>query len=124
RSLAGALAWLCALSVMAAPDESVKEYPARYRNDVLRWVAPDSGAVLRRPPSDGTAATCHILDSVWASAALDALGLHEHAARALAVHRDTIRMVSGTDTPAGSLPREIRPTGRAASFRGNADPES
>ena len=126
RTLAGLMALLGALSVVAGPEaqESGGEDLAQHRIDLLGRVDPASGAVLQAPAVEGSDGTCHIIDSVWASAALDALGLHDQAARALAVHLATVRAVSGIDTPSGSLPRVIRPDGKAASFWGNADPES
>lgn len=126
RCLAGLLALLGALSVVAEPEAQVpgKGELAQYCGDLLRRVDPESGAVLQAPAGEGADGTCHIIDSVWVSAALDTLGLHDEAARALAVHLATVRAVGGTDTPAGSLPRVIHTDGRAASFWGNADPES
>jgi hypothetical protein len=122
------LAGLCALpGLFGAIAETLEQGPldnARHQGELLRYLDPQSGAVLQTPARDGARSTCHILDSIWASAALDTLGLHDQAARALAVHLATVRIISGTDTPAGSLPRVIHPDGKAASFRGNADPES
>ena len=117
----GLLALVGAASVAAAPAEPET---IGFRSERLRYVVPESGAVLQTLATDLTAPTCHIIDSIWASAALDALGLIGEAEGALAVHLATVRTERGVDTPSGSLPREIRTDGRAASFWGNADPES
>lgn len=124
--LAGLCALLGALSVAAVPElqEPGNGDLAQHRSDLLRQVDAESGAVLRMPAANTPTAICHIIDSVWASAALDAMGLHDAAERALAVHLATVRVLSGTDTPSGSLPRVIRTDGKSASFWGNADPES
>jgi hypothetical protein len=123
--LAGLIAlWVAIALSTAASGQVNNEGAAPYASELLGCIDPESGAVVRVPMGEKAAAVCQVFDSVWASAALDALGLHDEAERALAVHVATVRDESGTDTPAGSLPREIRPDGRAASFRGNADPES
>lgn len=96
----------------------------RAQLNLLLCLDRESGAAVHAPALSGSATYCDVADTAWASAALDTLGDHDRAARALAVHVDAVRAERGTDTPAGSLPRMIHPDGTAASVWGNADPES
>jgi len=107
-----------------APETVTRTDPAaiRARLNLSLCLDPTSGAAVRAPALSGAATLCDVVDTAWASAALDALGRHDDAARALAVHVETIRTERGTDTPAGSLPRAIYRDGTSASPWGNADP--
>lgn len=79
---------------------------------------------MRAPALPYSAVYGDIVDSAWVTAALAALGNNEMARTVLAHHVNSIRLQSGRDTPAGSLPRSIYRTGEAASVRANADGES
>lgn len=95
----------------------------RARLNLLFCVDGESGAVLDAPAESPLPPRCDVLDSVWASAGLDALGFSELAGRALEFHVKSLRLESGVDTPAGSLPRFTYPNGAAASLSDNANPE-
>ena len=109
-----------------APEPATGAEPnaIRARLNLSLCLDRESGAAVRAPALSGGATICDVVDTAWASAALDALGHHDDAARALAVHVETIRTERGTDTPAGSLPRTIYRDGTSASPWGNADPAS
>jgi hypothetical protein len=85
--------------------------------------AGDTGTLLHAPAQVTSAAYCDVIDSAWASAALDTIGASRRSQDALAIHVNSLRVESTPETPAGSLPRRIYPNGAPAFLGGNADPE-
>lgn len=111
--------WLSQGAVSPSTDPAVE----RARLNLLLCMDAESGAVLNAPAGTPLPPRCDVLDSAWSSAAMDVLGYSELAGRALGHHVKSIRIDSGLDTPAGSLPRFTYPNGVAASMTDHANPE-
>lgn len=111
--------WLEAGQALPAADGVVE----RARLNLLLCLDAASGAVLDAPAQFVLPPRCDVLDSVWASAGLDALGHVELARRALDFHIKSLRPSSGVDMAAGSLPRFSYPNGTVASLSDHENPE-
>lgn len=105
------------------------EVPSAPANALRSWLnlrlatAGDTGALLHAPAQVTSATYCDVIDSAWASAALDGIGASRRAQDVLAPHVNSLRVESTPEAPAGSLSRRIYPNGAPAFADGNADPE-